>query len=366
MKIAMVTDSYLPRCGGIELQIHDLSRELAGAGHPVHVVSPFAGGADEGAVRVERLPVSVLPRVGIAWTPMAVYRLERLLREGAFDVVHHHLSVCSPLAFASLCLCHRLGIPVVATFHSVMHGYEAALAWGDRLSRRAGRALTLSAVSRAVAAGVSRAVGGREVHVLPNGIDPGFWRVSPARRAPDEVRIVSVMRLARRKRPRALVEMVARAREHLPAEVRLRVQVAGEGAERAGVERRLRELGLEDTVQLLGQRTREEIRELFAGADLFVLPSVEEAFGIAALEARTAGLPVVAMGSGGVTDVIRDGVEGLLAGTDAEMVERVVRLVRDPALRESIARHNRATPPASQWGEVVARHLQLYQRARTA
>jgi glycosyltransferase involved in cell wall biosynthesis len=115
---------------------------------------------------------------------------------------------------------------------------------------------------------------------------------------------------------------------------------------------------------LLGFRTREEIRDVFREADVFVLPTIEEAFGIAALEARAAGLPVVAMSSGGVPEIIRHGVEGLLAASDAELAAHLVTLVRDPALRARIAAHNRDTLPPDRWSDVVARHLRVYELAR--
>jgi glycosyltransferase involved in cell wall biosynthesis len=363
LKIALVTDSYLPRLGGIELHVHDLAQRLAGAGHEVHVVSPFAGRGGEDPVRVHRLPIAVWPRWGFAWTPTAIYHLDAALKDRGFDVVHHHLSVFSPLAFASLCLCVRLGIPAVATFHSVWRGFEAALAGYDRLFGWTRRRVVLSAVSAAVAVDLERVAGGKPVHLLPNGTDPEFWRVEhrPAREG--EVRVAAVMRLARRKRPRVLLEMAARARERMPPGVRLRVRVAGDGPERPVLRRMIPALGLEDTVELLGHQRREEIRALFAESDLFVLPTIEEAFGIAALEARAAGLPVVAMAGGGVAEIIHHGEEGLLARSDAEMVDHVVRLAADPALRARIARHNRSTPSPAPWPEVVERHLSVYRQA---
>lgn len=366
LKIALVTDSYLPRLGGIELHVHDLAQRLAGAGHEVHVVSPFAGRGGEEPVRVQRIPISVWPRWGFAWTPTAIYHLDAVLKDRGFQVVHHHLSVFSPLAFASLCLCVRLGIPAVATFHSVWRGFEAALAGFDRLFGWTRRRVTLSAVSAAVAVDLERVAGGKPVHLLPNGIDPEFWAVEPRPGPPGEVRVAAVMRLARRKRPRVLLEMAARARERMPSGVRLRVRVAGDGPERLVLRRMIRALRLEDTVELLGHRGRAEIRELFADSDLFVLPTIEEAFGIAALEARAAGLPVVAMAGGGVAEIIHHGEEGLLARSDAEMVDHIVRLAADPELRARIARHNSSTPSPAPWSEVIEQHLRVYRLAAEA
>ena len=114
----------------------------------------------------------------------------------------------------------------------------------------------------------------------------------------------------------------------------------------------------------MGFQPREVIREVLSQADVFVLPTVLESFGIAALEARCAGVPVVARTQSGVSEFIKDGVEGLLASSDEEMADRITRLIVDEELRNSIAAYNRSTPgPATDWRHVVERHLQMYQRA---
>ena len=366
LRVAMISDTFLPRFGGIELHVRDLSTELARAGHQVHIVSPFPGGDEQlDPVRVDRIPAALWPRWRFAWTPTTVYRLEALLRARAFDVAHHHLSVFSPFAVASLCLCLHLRVPIVVTFHSVWREYARALTWFDRLFGWTRRPIVLSAVSRSVADDMARIAGGQPVHVLPNGIDAEFWRPTHAPRAADgELCIVAVMRLVRRKRPRALVELMTRVVAESPPGVRVRLRIVGEGTERPYLERMIRDLALTDVVELLGFRTREEIRDLFRDADVFVLPTIEEAFGIAALEARAAGLPLVAMRSGGVPEIIRHDVEGLLASGDAELAAQLVALVRDPALRARIASHNRDTPPPDRWSDVVAQHLRVYELAR--
>jgi glycosyltransferase involved in cell wall biosynthesis len=182
-------------------------------------------------------------------------------------------------------------------------------------------------------------------------------------RDPDEVVVVSVMRLAARKRPVALVRAVARARAALPPGVRLRVRVAGDGPSRGAVERAVRRLGLDDVVELLGWQSHPAVRRLYAESDVFVLPSLQESFGIAALEARCAGLPVVAMRRAGPSGFVRHEVEGLLADDDAGLAAQLVRLATDDRLRAAIARHNRTTRPAETWDVVLRRHEVVYAEA---
>ena len=96
---------------------------------------------------------------------------------------------------------------------------------------------------------------------------------------------------------------------------------------------------------------------------MFVLPTRLESFGIAALEARSAGLPVVAMKETGIEEFISEGREGLLAVNDDDMIKQIIRLIIDRPLRRSITDHNLKTAAPYDWSEVTAQHLKLYRLA---
>jgi glycosyltransferase involved in cell wall biosynthesis len=200
------------------------------------------------------------------------------------------------------------------------------------------------------------------VEILPNGIDTAFWRnAGHPERAPRPkdplFNLVSVMRLNAKKRPLALIEMMRRLN------TRARLRIVGDGPLRPSVERAIARHGLGDRVQLLGYRCRDEIRALFTECDVFVSPAIRESFGLAAIEARCAGLPVVAMARSGVAEWIEHGRAGLLAHSDDELRCHVDELAVDDALRASIAAHNREMPPAVDWDAVVGAHLESYDRA---
>ena len=91
-------------------------------------------------------------------------------------------------------------------------------------------------------------------------------------------------------------------------------------------------------------------------------PANLESFGLAALEARCAGLPVVAKAQTGIREFVEHGQEGLLAANDHQFVDQVLALVRDPELRAKIAAFNRATPARCEWPEVVQLTLDAYAR----
>jgi glycosyltransferase involved in cell wall biosynthesis len=118
-------------------------------------------------------------------------------------------------------------------------------------------------------------------------------------------------------------------------------------------------------VDLVGRVDRTAIRAMLASCDVYVAPARLESFGIAALEARTVGLPVVAARGGGVGDFVRHGREGLLAGSDDEMTSALVRLLSSPLPREEIRRHNTAVPPRFGWDDALLRVSALYERARS-
>lgn len=362
----MVTDSFLPRSGGIELHVRDLALNLVRGGHDVHVISPFAGDESTESVTVRQVRVAQWPRFSFAWTPNAVYKLEAHLREGAYDVAHHHISIFSPFTVASIGLCLQLGIPAVVTGHSLWREYGRALGWLDRIFHWSTKPLVTSAVSRAVARDLAPYAGSHPVEHLPNGIDVEFWKAgirTSSTAAQQPLRIISVLRLARRKRPRVLLDIAERLRKSLPTHTRFVLDIVGAGDERTHLEQLIQTRGLGDIVKLRGALTRAQIRDVFAESDIFVLPTAEEAFGIAALEARTAGLPVVAMNTGGVGEIIAHGIEGLLASVDEELVEHTVALATDASMRERIAAHNRCTRPADGWPEVVALHERTYELA---
>jgi len=363
LRIGLVSDCYVPRLGGIEMQVHDLARNLQAAGHEVVVITPTPGPSVMDGVRVQRIDVPLLP-FDIPFTPKAFRLVADLLDREQVDVAHFHGGIASPLSYGAARAAQRARIPTVITVHCMWSYATAAFAGLDRVARWSQWPVVLSAVSDVAAQPIRRIVGpDRAVMVLPNGIDNAAWRVDPVERDPSVVTLVSVMRLAPRKRPLQLLKMIRRVVARLGGEITLRVVIIGEGPERAQLEKFLRSNGLTEVVELVGRRSREEIREIFGRTDVFVAPANLESFGIAALEARCAGLPVVAKARTGIREFVEHGREGLLASTDSDMVDQLTRIVRDRELRLLITKHNREHPSPVDWSEVVARNVEAYRIA---
>jgi glycosyltransferase involved in cell wall biosynthesis len=137
----------------------------------------------------------------------------------------------------------------------------------------------------------------------------------------------------------------------------------GDGPRAGALVRAIHRARLDRVIELCGARTRTEIRALFSNSDLFVLPTVRESFGLAALEARCAGLPVLAMAASGVAEIIHPAREGALARSDREVATHIAALAADPERRRAIAEHNRATPTRFDWPRVVESHVAVYREA---
>jgi glycosyltransferase involved in cell wall biosynthesis len=382
MRIAHVTDCYLPGLGGIEIQVNDLAQHQLAAGHDVEVLTchpvgsgaadaaacdSVEGGSDDNQVPVRRFPAGIWSMP----TPAALRALRKTITSGGFDVLHAHSSVVSPFAWTAARVASMAGVPTVLTLHSLLPVLPRTLRLTGQLSGWSRWPIVWTAVSEVAAVPLRVVLGHDAVSVVPNGIDPLAWQ-SAADARPWEpggvLTIVSVMRLSLRKRPMALLHTLAGIRERVPQSVPLRAVVIGSGPQQPNLERFLRRSGADSWVTLTGRLTRAQIGPMLSAADVYLAPADRESFGIAALEARCAGLPVVAMAKGGVGEFIRNGQEGFLVHSDDEMVRVTANLLGAPDLAElrSIQEHNRITTPEMTWERVVGLSLDRYRAAGAA
>jgi len=136
--------------------------------------------------------------------------------------------------------------------------------------------------------------------------------------------------------------------------------IIGDGPERERVQSEVARLGLEESIEVLGSQSPERVREILAATTLFALPTIREAFSIAALEARCAGVPVVAMNHGGVGDVVKDQVHGFLTMDLQEFAERIAELLCDAALRDRMRQAVTQELDHFLWPRVVEATLDSY------
>lgn len=262
----------------------------------------------------------------------AYRQLESLLAGGGFDLVHCHSAKAGFLgrmAARSLERTKRIYSPHCFPF--AMQAGAARRRLYLALERWAGRHTDLLvAVSRAEAEEAlrKRIVSAERLATVPNGIRIADFQQHGAREATraelgvgaSEVLVLSVGLLDGQKGHRHLVEAAALLRPKCP---RLRVAIAGEGPLRRGLQLAVDRLGLREHVTLLGHR--DDVPQLLAAADLFVLPSLWEGLPYALLEAMAAAVPVVVSRVGGMAEVVREGKTGLLAdaGISASLAARL-------------------------------------------
>ncbi|HLS45404.1 MAG TPA: glycosyltransferase family 4 protein [Ornithinicoccus sp.] len=358
MRIALVSDVYLPRLGGIEVQVADLATHLRAAGHEVRVVTATPGPSAEGVARL--VPPVPLPAPVNPWAGPAL-RAEL----AAADVVHVHLGVVAPFASTAAKIALAARRPTVVTWHSLLSGVP--IPYAGRWRRWMQGGVVRTAVSAAAAEQVRTVTRlPSPIDVLPNGISVDDWAALdalPSRLRPgDPVRMVSAIRFARRKRPLQLIRLARRIRRLVPSDQPLELVVAGAGPLWEPVRRRVQAAGA-DWISLPGRLSRKELARLYQRSHLYLNPGRMESFGIAALEARTAGLAVAGLADTGLTEFIRHGVDGVLAPTDRELADGVAALIVDPGALNAILEHNRSVRPEQSWDNVVRATLAAYDRA---
>jgi glycosyltransferase involved in cell wall biosynthesis len=268
----------------------------------------------------------------------------------------------SPFAWDCTRVTLDLGLPTAMTWHCMLAGVAPVFGAAGFVRRWAARGVAMSAVSEVAAQPLRRLVGdGVHVGVLPNGIDVARWSAGEVERTPGPLRLVTAMRLAARKRPGALVELVERAAS-LAGPGSLELTILGDGPDRGRVERYVRDHGL-GWVHLPGRVSRYELRERYAASDVYLSPARLESFGIAALEARTVGLPVIGRQGSGVGEFVTDGVNGRVVDSDDAMALAIADLAREPAEVARMRARNVAEPPAQEWSRVARLAVAEYERA---
>ncbi|MEP7178938.1 MAG: glycosyltransferase family 4 protein [Pseudonocardiales bacterium] len=390
MRVLMLSWEYPPLVvGGLGRHVEALALALSVAGHDVQVVT--RGDAESivdevrDGVRVRRsaldpLAVDFTTESLLAWAQVAEHSLLRaalpLLRRWRPEVVHAHDWL---VAQSGVTLARVTGAALVATIHATESGrnqgwlpkpFNVAIHSVERwLSHQAAVVITCSSAMHDEVTKLFDLPGER-VAVVPNGIDPTRWRVSPgARRAArgrvggDGPVLVFAGRLVHEKGLQTLLAASPSLRRTHPG---LRLVVAGTGGHLAELQAQARRLRVARAVSWLGFVAESELAPLLSAADVAVVPSLYEPFGIVALEVAAARTALVVAETGGLVDLVASGVTAASfpARDVSALSAAVLGVLADPVGTERvISRAARVIRRDYTWAAVAGRTVEVYSRA---
>jgi N-acetyl-alpha-D-glucosaminyl L-malate synthase BshA len=331
--------------GGSGIVATELAIALADRAHDVHVLStepPFRFPSDRPNLRFHEVTTPAYPLFREPQYALSLATaIVQVSRHHHLDVVHAHYAV--PHAAAAylarqIMTAHPTDrVPCVMT---TLHGTDITLvgsdpSYAETVAFCIDQSDGVTAVSESLRADTCQRLGiTREIRVIPNFVDAArFTRRELPRRADRRPRVVHISNFRPVKRIAAVVDVFARVRAQVPATLVL----VGEGPELGPAQERLQALGLGGDVEFAGERL--DVVDVLSQADVFLLPSATESFGLAALEAMACEVPVVASRVGGLPEVIDHGVTGFLHPPDDidGMAGSIVRLMRDQPLHARIA-----------------------------
>jgi N-acetyl-alpha-D-glucosaminyl L-malate synthase BshA len=335
-----------PTYGGSGIVATELGLELAHRGHEVHFISyanPIRLDRDVPGIFYHEVEVSNYPL--FQYPPYALAlasRMYEVAEAQKLDLLHVHYAI--PHSISAL-LAQQMTTARRLPFITTLHGTDITLVGADRSYfsitkfsiERSDGITTISEFMR------DRTVDffgvANPIKVIHNFVNCSMYQPDPEAQRKGRKRILHISNFRPVKRVLDCIEAFAQVRKEVDAELVL----AGDGPDRGAAERLARDLGIQKDVRFLGKQ--DHMERLIPHMYALHLPSETEAFGLAALEAMACGVPPVATRTGGVPDLITDGVDGFMepVGDIRGQAERLTALLTDTALHSRMAAAARQT-----------------------
>ena len=385
----MFSWEFPPRVvGGLARHVHDLSAALAADGTDVDVVTIDEDGTAPPeetihGVRVFRVrPYHLIPRdfiSGILQLNLAMLQQTLTLQQQGevYDVVHAHDWL---VAYAARAVKHALRLPLVATIHATEYGRNRGLHTDEQryisdvewwLTYEAWKVICCSHYMRQELQRVFH-LPEDKIEIVANGVDPCQFQsgredltVRSRYCAPEEKIVFFVGRLVQEKGVHILLEAVPRILAVMP---KTKFVIAGKGPALDSLRAQARHLGIEGQVYFTGYINDETRNALYKSAAVAVFPSLYEPFGIVALEAMAANVPVVVTDTGGLAEIVEHGTDGLkcFPGNAPSLADQVIALLRnDSAAREMSKEALQKVEKEFSWQEIARRTRNIYQDVRS-
>lgn len=391
MRVLHLSWEYPPVVyGGLGRHVHALAEAQAAAGADVVVLTQAAEGAadDErvNGVRIVRVrhdapfvPLDAEHLIGwvFGFSSGMSRGVLRLMAGWRPDVIHGHDWM---VAHSCVLAAQESKRPFVLTVHATeagrhqgwlpnelsrtVHGIEA---WG---AHQASRVIACSEHMRWEVTRLFE-IPADQVTVIPNGVDPSSWRVPVRlRRAARDTHpgslVVFTGRLEWEKGVHTLIDAMALVRRAVPD---ARLVIAGRGSQHDDLVQQARRRRLGRTISFEGWLPERELHALVAAADVAVVPSIYEPFGMVALEAAAVGTALVVARSGGLAELVQDGATGWTfeAGDDKALASCLIAALTDPAEAARLARAGRRRALRDYgWARIAEATMAAYRTARAA
>jgi len=337
--------------GGSGIVATELGKALALRGHQVHFIStetPFRLGEFQEGLSFHQVLTPTYPLFREPQYLLSLAnRIVQVAREFDLDIIHAHYAVPhATAAFLSRQVLAQTDGGKAPKVVTTLHGTDITLVGNDSsysqiVAFSIQQSDSVTAVSASLRDATYETLGiSREIQVIPNFLDCSVHRRRPRTDlrkrltgGDDAVKIVAhVSNFRPVKRVDAVIDIFDRIRQKVPA----RLLLVGDGPDLSLAYRKARELGINELVHGVG--AQEEVVPLLSVSDVFLLPSSQESFGLAALEAMACEVPVVASHVGGLPEVIQDGVNGFLHPPDAldAMAASALSILQDDELHARI------------------------------
>lgn len=357
MRVLMLSWEYPPKSvGGLAQHVYDLTCALAKDGVEVHLIA--SGG--EKAPSFERVhgvnvyrvePYRVSSPDFVTWVAQFnVAVLERvfpiLAETGKFHVLHAHDWL---VAYAARAIKHAMRLPLVVTIHATEYGRNHGLHNDTQrhisdiewwLTYEAWRVICCSRYMEGEIRHVFQ-LPQDKVSIIPNGVDVANFKTKSGSvkrseyAAPDEKIVFYVGRLVKEKGVQVLLDAVP---EILAGHPNTKFVIAGKGPHLDSLKFQAAALGVANRVYFTGYINDEVRNSLYSWSDVAVFPSLYEPFGIVALEAMAARTPVIVADCGGISEIVKDGEDGLKANTGSShsLAQNVLAILKDPRLGDQL------------------------------
>ncbi len=386
MKILMLSWEYPPRIvGGISMVVHDLSHRLISDGHEVTVITYRDGDApyyeNDKGVEVYRVDNYMIhPNNFIDWVLQLNFNMiskatEVINKKGKFDIIHAHDWL---VAYAAKTLKNSFDIPITATIHATESGRNSGI--HDDMQRYINDTewmLTYEATEVIVNSNFMKCELQRlfglpfeKIDVIPNGISQtiynGVEKDYEFRRrfARDNEKII--LFTGRLVYEKGIQNLIAAMPKILNGYNDSKLIICGKGGMLDELREQVNYLGINNKVYFTGQMNRKDLCKMYKCADIAVFPSTYEPFGVVAIEAMSAGIPIVVSDVGGLNEIVEHGVNGMksYAGNSNSLADSILSLLYNPDLCERIVKNaKQKVKEVYNWQKIAQDTHFTYQKA---